>query len=151
LLTSMIRSDPNTVLGLPYGLWLVQAATEPSPSARVRRLRELGDATLYGVGFFGAALEHRGVSRRYVLDIGRRAYRAAASGPVRPVLVELADAIGRFALVLDDVREQTALRTPQDIVRLYDRWRRTGSPLLAERLGREGVFPQRPGRGRTLH
>ncbi|MCZ7687217.1 MAG: hypothetical protein M5U28_54170 [Sandaracinaceae bacterium] len=44
------------------------------------------------------------------------------------------------------------MRTPQDIVKLYDRWRRTRSPRLAERLRAEGVFPtgEGPG-GRILH
>jgi len=36
----------------------------------------------------------------------------------------------------------TSLRTPQDIVRLYDRWRQGRSVAIAERLAAAGVFPQ---------
>jgi hypothetical protein len=46
------------------------------------------------------------------------------------------------------VRERTALYTDGEILRLYERWCRSGSPAIESRLRRRGVAPQRPRRGR---
>jgi hypothetical protein len=112
-------------------------------------------------GFFGDHLRRRGISRDYVVGLGERAYGEAgdlcgrawrsSDGSLRQVYPELAGRFDVFARVLDEVRETTALRTPQDIVRLYERWRRTKSPTLARRLKEEGVFPQDGGGDRVLH
>lgn len=136
----------------PFVYQLADAVHAPQASVRLRQFRQLGDMTLYVSGFFAEHLQRRGVSTDYVARIGERAYQAAsdlAQRAFKPLDVEqctayaeLAERFEDFVGVLDDVREMTSLRTPQDIVRLYDRWRRTGSPTLAERLREEGVFPQ---------
>ena len=120
------------------------AATAGGPRARRAAFRATGDRALYTVGFEGPHLARRGVSPRYYAAVGGRAYREASvlPGAERRTLRHLAEGFGRWARLLDTVREETALRTPQDIVRLYDRYRRTRSPLLAERLRHAGVFPQ---------
>jgi hypothetical protein len=113
---------------------------------------------VYLSGFLSDQLEGLGVTRRYSVAMGERAYSSAgalaAFSPTeaarRHVYDELADAFEDFVLAFDELRESSSLRTPQDIVKLYDRWRRTRSPQLAERLRQEGVFPIDP-RGRVLH
>ncbi|MCC6874348.1 MAG: hypothetical protein IT378_08615 [Sandaracinaceae bacterium] len=142
--------DPGRVqVGEPFALQLAEAAETSGPE-RARRLKALGDGALYVCGFFADHLERRGVSRSYVASLGGRAYMLVAHLPGGQVYAELADGFLGYASAFDDVREETALRTPQDLVRLYERWRRTGSPRLAERLREEGVFPQH-GKGRVLH
>ncbi len=146
-------------LARPLALQLADAA-EASGAERIRRLRALGDAALYLAGFFADHLDRRGVTREYFMTMGERAYSSAGAlaaylpseAPRSPVYSELAEEFEGFVHTLDDVRESTAMRTPQDIVKLYDRWRRTRSPRLAERLRAEGVFPtgEGPG-GRILH
>ena len=64
--------------------------------------------------------------------------------------MELAEGFDDFARVLDEVRERTVLRSPQDIVRLYDLWKRTKDPRFAEKLRGQGVFPQKGDSG-TFH
>lgn len=121
---------------------------------RFRQLRATGDCALVVCGFFADHFEHRGIRRDYVVGMGGRAYRAAGGSVPRPraeVFEELSDGFGSFASVLDEVRENTVLRTPQDIVRLYDRYRRTKSPALAARLRGAGVFPQLFPDGGTVH
>ena len=122
---------------------LAAALNETEPREQREKLRETGDAALYTCGFFQEHVQQRGMSVEYYAAMGGRAYSSAAShpGPHRQVFGELAQGFRDFAQVLDEVRETTMLRTPQDIVRLYDRWRRTKSPKLAERLQEEGVFP----------
>lgn len=131
---------------------LSDALDAPSPQDRLRRYREMGDAALCVCGLFHEHLAARGINRRYVVSMGGHAYRhashlaGATPGAVAEdsagVYGELADRFDPIASVLDDVRETTSLRTPQDVVRLYERWRRTGSPVLAERLRQAGVYPQ---------
>jgi hypothetical protein len=159
LLSRYATSPEQATLDRPLALQLADAA-EASGTERIRLLRVMGDTALYLTGFFSDHLEHRGVSRAYFVAMGERAYSSAGalarfspSEAVRhPVYEELAEDFERFVHALDDVRESTSLRTPQDIVKLYDRWRKTRSPRLAERLREEGVFPGRDDEpSRLLH
>lgn len=129
-------------------------ALESVGSDRARRFRALGDSALCSSGFFPDFLERRGVSRDYVMSMGGRAYRAAAGstlGILSSVLPELAERFEYVAAVLADVRETTVMRTPQDVVRLYERWNKTKSPLIADRLKEVGVFPQMLATTKTFH
>lgn len=140
----------------PLVLALHRALSSSEPWERLERLRDVGDRALVLSGFFTDRLAHRGIARDYVVGLGGRAFQGAHEAarhrnqPAK-VYVELAGAFGEWASVLDEVRETTTLKTPQDIVRLYDRFRRTGSPEVASRLVREGVFPVRGPGGRTVH
>lgn len=132
---------------------MASASHAQEPVERLRRFRELGDRSLYTCGFFADHLERRGVARSYVATVGERAYEEAGALARRPWLTherarasvypELAQRFNSVAAAFDDVRECTDLRTPQQIIRLYEKWKRTGSQLIAERLEAEGVFPQR--------
>lgn len=156
-LVELLSQPPREALARPLALQLADAVEASGPE-KLRMLRELGDAALYLTGFFADHLERRGVTRSYSVAMGERAYATASALCVlnpseavrRHVYDELADAFESFVLAFDELRENTVLRTPQDIVKLYDRWRRTRSPRLAERLREEGVFPTDP-RGRVLH
>lgn len=138
---------------------LSDAVSAPTPRDRLERYREMGDAALCVCGLFGEHLTARGISRRYVATMGGTAYRHASHLSSVPgtrglatarVYGELADRFDEIARVLVDVREWTALRTPQDVLRLYERWRRTHSPVLARRLRDAGVYPQ-SSPGHTIH
>jgi len=157
LLAKLAITPDDEPLGRPFAELLAKAL-DASGHEKLSRLRELGDSALYVCGFFGDHLEHRGIARSYVVAMGGRAYLTARSiaplaraGELSPIFEELAERFEMFAYVLDDVRESTAMRTPQDIIRLYERWRRTGSSLLAERLEQEGVYPMSVKGPTTLH
>jgi len=147
----------QSLCGRPLVMLLAEASDAEGPE-RLRLFRTLGDEALYVGGFFADQLERRGVSEDYVSRLGVSAYGAAAGLAERSALEaarvgvyrELASLFAPLTRVLDDVRESTALRTPQDIVRLYDKWRRTGSPRIAARLTAEGVYPARA-TGPTVH
>ncbi len=145
-------------LAQPLALMLAEAAEAAGPE-RIRRLRELGDTALYVLGFFEDHLDRRGITRDYVVTMGGRAYARAEALSVfspresvrRDVYGELADGFEGYAEAFDEVRESTVLRTPQDIVRLYEKWKRTRSPRVAARLRSEGVFPTIEADGELLH
>jgi hypothetical protein len=131
-------------------------ALEAIGAERFRRLRLLGDHSLYAVGFFGSHIEQRGGDKGYVRKVGTTAY-AHAAAMMRPrararlaeapdVLSELAEKFDRFAAVLGEVAEGTLVsgaRDERSIVKLYERWLRTGSSRLAEELGARGIVPSR--------
>lgn len=121
-------------------------AGQAEDTSRLERLRTLGDQALSVMGLFDAHLERHGISRSYVADVGARAYRNAgqlASACRRAhaeVFVDLGMRFSTYAQVLEHVRETTALGTPDDVLSLYERYQRTHSPALMERLVAHGVF-----------
>jgi hypothetical protein len=137
--------------------FLLRDAMECTGPERFRRLRALGDHSLYALGFFGGHIEQRGIDRGYVSSVGATAYANAASmlrvksraerlaaGP--DVLSEMAAKFDRFAAVLRDVAEGTlacGARDERSVVKLYERWLKTGSSRLAEELGARGIVPTR--------
>ena len=133
----------------PLALQLASAREAPPGPERLGRFRAIGDEALCLSGLFADHLEHRGISPEYVHTMGGSAYESAgvlaaqsATEAARiPVYRELSSEFRTFAQVLEEVRESTALRTPQDIVKLYDKWRRTGSARCAARLQQAGVHP----------
>jgi len=136
--------------------FLLRDALEASGPERLRRLRSLGDGVLYAIGFFGEHLTQRGADRQYIEQVGASAYQhAAAMMRVRagrssepPVYSELAAKFQRFAAVLSDVAEGTIgamVRDSQSLLKVYERWIRTGSTRLAGELGLHGIVLARGG------
>lgn len=131
---------------------LLKEAMAAEGAEQLKRFRDMGDGALYRTGFFAEHLIQRGIAREYVISMGGRAYGAArhmaqqynrsVDASFADVYGELASRFSEFVRVLDDVKERTALRTPQDIIKLYERWRLTQSPVLAQRLRQVGLFPQ---------
>lgn len=162
LLSEFAIAPPLPTLERPLAEQLADAL-ETEGYERLRRFRGLGDAALYVSGFFADHLERRGITADYAGAMGGRAYRSASAivrfAPPReaalaPVYDELAAKFSAYVDVLSDVREASTPRTPQDIVRLYERWKHTRSPALADKLRSVGLFPvlEAEARGRsTVH
>jgi hypothetical protein len=139
-------------------LLLAQALDTPG-GERFERLKSLGDGVLYVRGFFPDHLETRGVAIDYVDSVGARAYDGAAnmlrsrsfSGSVvngaRTVFEELAHNFEAFGEVLRSIADRfqanAALTSDAGIVKVYERWLKTGSNQLAAALGLQGLVPVR--------
>jgi hypothetical protein len=136
----------------PLSRTLVELSIEVENASRgekLTRLRSVGDQALSVSGLFDVHLERRGISRSYVVDVGSRAYRSASqlasassqsSERARAsVFFDLSARFQTYAEVLEGVRESTALGTPDDVLSLYERFCKTRSPALAERLIAHGV------------
>lgn len=147
------RLDAET-LERPLTL-LLDEALHAAGRERFDRLRSLGDGVLYTSGFFAEHLSTRGVELRYVRTLGARAYEGAAAmlrqggdGSGAPdVFRELADNFVIFAEVVSSVADvlqaNAAGNSNSQVVRLYERWARTGSAQLAVALAGKGLSPQR--------
>lgn len=143
LLTRQVHQPSNDE---PLVLQMEAALRAASAEERVLRFKEMGDSSLFLVGFYEEHINRRGVTRKYVVHMGGHAYKSAASlskDELRRVYGTLSDGFDDFVHVLDEVRDLTSLRTPQDIVKLYESWQRTGSGTAARRLQESGVFPSK--------
>jgi hypothetical protein len=157
LLADYARPDPSAEAALerPLTLLLDEALHTPNTSERFERLRTLGDGVLYTTGFFGDHIQARGVDQKYVVGIGVTAYHAASTllGPAstedRPhldVFGELSAKFDHWVRVLAEVADATLGKAQGDsrgLLRLYERWLKTGSARLAEELTQHGLVPMR--------
>jgi hypothetical protein len=152
----------RTSLERPFTLLLAEAM-ESAGHERFERLRAIGDGALYLRGFFREHLETRGVALPYVSAVGARAYdgvatmlrvnvgvgAAAGTGEsaVPDVFGELAARFDAFVELLESVSDrlvaQCAAGSPGGVLKLYERWMKTGSSDIAAALGEHGLVPQR--------
>lgn len=129
-----------------------------SPELRARALRGLGDVALFVAGVFAESFSRKLIDVDYYAAMGGSAYarladslRASESGRAFSELFEeLAAKFTDFADVLGEVAEHPDVRHHKDILRLYDRWLKTGSRRAAARLRALGIEPS-PGASRTTH
>lgn len=159
LLTDYAHPDNRAgeALERPLTLLLDEALRSVDPGERFERLRTIGDGILYGCGFFGDHFEARGVEPKYLHGLGTRAY-GAASSMLRPradesgqdLFAELARNFALFVDVLAEVADATIAmgnESSRGLLRVYERWLRTGSERLATALTSRGVMPTRGGKG----
>jgi hypothetical protein len=162
-------AHPGPVMGDAFDrplAFLLDEALRTTGAERFQKLRTLGDGVLYITGFFGDHIENRGVDMGYVTNVGATAYRGAASMLRRPsadtaegakrtdeadnVFGELSTKFDRFVEVLTTVADSTLAqqaRGERGILKLYERWLRSGSSTLARELGARGIVPVRGTRG----
>jgi hypothetical protein len=151
----------KTSLERPFTLLLAEAM-ETAGHERFERLRAIGDGALYLRGFFREHLETRGVALPYVSAVGARAYDGVAAmlrvnvgvaatrtvdGAVPDVFGELAARFDAFVELLESVSDrlvaQGSAGSPGGVLKLYERWMKTGSSDIAAALGEHGLVPQR--------
>jgi hypothetical protein len=145
----------------PLTLLFDEAVNAPDPADRFQRLRIIGDGVLYGCGFFADHFEARGVDAKYLRGLGTRAYGVAGSmlrcGPEKrqesagpDLFAELAENFDAFVGVLTDVADTTVatgVESSRGLLKVYERWLKTGSERLASALTSRGVMPTRGTRG----
>ena len=130
----------------PLALKLL-AAKEAPPLERRRQLRQIGDTSLFVSGFWSESFARRIVDVDYYIGVGGSAYGQLAAGDgwtkdrMGKVFEELADKFGRFVTVLETLsRWARPTNSPQDVVKLYERYRSTGSSWAANKLAALGVL-----------
>lgn len=135
--------EPDAALGVQ----LARALTTDGGRRR-EDLRRVGDASLFVAGFFGDSFQRRLVDVDYYISLGGFAYgRLAAedADAFSDVFGELAEKFVPVVDVLSDISDRSRA-TNRDVLRLYERWLRTGSArdrnLLVER-GLTAVAPDR--------
>jgi hypothetical protein len=108
------------------------------------RLRSLGDFSLFTAGFFSDSFRRKHVDIDYYVSMGEYAYGSLsrAEDAFRDVFAELARKFVGFSDVLADISERTALTSNNnDVLRMYEKWLRTGSQREGQRLIERGILP----------
>lgn len=143
LLCRYVRLDGADVEhGEPLALRLARALQTGGSEQRAR-LRRLGDFSLFTAGFFSDSFNRRRVDVDYYVSMGEYAYGSLsrAEDALREVFAELARKFVGFSDVLADISERHALTSNNDLLRLYEKWLRTGSERDGQRLIERGIVP----------
>jgi hypothetical protein len=112
----------------PLGVRLAQALAAGAQPPR-DHLRQIADQALFVAGFFGDSLQRRAVDLDYYVTVGGLAYARLAGNEhdaFADVFGELAEKFVPVVDVLSDISDR-ASGSNRDLLRVYERWLRTGS------------------------
>jgi hypothetical protein len=119
-------------------------AQNAEPIVRLEMLRKLGDRSLYISGFFGDSLSRKIVDVDYYAQMGGAAYASLAhvtrEDRLAKVFKTFSQQFLEFVDVLKYISHRSFVQTDQNILRLYERYLRTGSDLDREKLQEMGVL-----------
>ncbi len=135
---------------IPLAILFCRAQSE-SPEAKARLLKYLGDFSLFISGFFQDSLNRKLVDLDYYVAMGEGAYSQLSSLPIfkkqsdvfNLIFSELAGRFVQWVDVISEVSEETHITRHQDLLRLYEKFLRTGSDRMREMLSRQGIFPNK--------
>lgn len=124
------------------GVRLVRALQSGGTDQRTG-LKQVGDVSLFISGFFSDSLRRRLVDVDYYVSLGGYAYGSLGATPdvLSPIFCELSEKFGAFVDVLSEVSERSALTSDADLLRLYEKWVRTGSRRNGDLLAEKGIVP----------
>jgi hypothetical protein len=132
----------NVSASEPLAFKLLRAMHTGGTSQRVG-LKEVGDVSLFISGFFSDSLRRRLIDVDYYVSLGGYAYRSLVThdDTLSPIFEELSDKFVSFVDVLSDVSARTSLTNDADLLRLYEKWVRTGSRRNGDLLVEKGIVP----------
>lgn len=128
---------------VPLALRLAQALESGGTRQRAS-LKHIGDLSLFISGFFSDSLNRKIVDVDYYVSIGGHAYDTLSrfeTDTFSPVFAELAQKFVGFVDVLSEVSERTSCASNTDMLRLYEKWLKTGSRRSGQLLIERGVVP----------
>src|SRR3954451_19128978 len=133
------NDDPDQPLA-----FRLSRALESGGMEQRARLRNLGDFSLFTSGFYSDSLRRRSVDVDYYVSMGEYAYGSLSrrdTDAFGEVFSELSRRFVQYMDVLADVSERTGSTREPDVLRLYERWLRTGSTRDGQRLADHGLAP----------
>ena len=145
LLTGFLQRsvDEEHVDEAPLALRLGRAFESGGVRQR-ESLRQIGDVALFVSGFFSDSLNRKRVDVDYYVSIGGCAYNALSrveTDTFSTVFAELGEKFIGFVDVLSEVSERTSCSSNADLLRLYEKWVKTGSRRSGQLLVARGVVP----------
>lgn len=128
--------------GEALGVKLLRALDRGGSMQRLG-LKQVGDASLFISGFFSDSLRRSLVDVDYYVSLGGYAYRSLGTSDdtLSPIFAELSDKFLAFVDVLSEVSARTQLTNDSDVLRLYEKWLRTGSRRNGDLLAERGIVP----------
>lgn len=129
----------------PLALRLYDAVFEEHPGMRFTHLKKLGDTALYHAGVFYEGLYNQVVDVGYYINMGGNAYHSLADlsthsdRTLAPLFRELAERFPQLVEVLYLCCESGSAKSDNDILKLIDRYVKTGSQKAREILEEKGI------------
>ena len=142
LLTGFVDRRAGDRNDAPLGIQLARALD--GGAEQRASLKQIGDLSLFVSGFFADSLRRKLVDVDYYVSIGGVAYQALSrdeTDTFSPVFAELAEKFIAFVDVLSDISERSSCASNMDLLRLYERWLKTGSRRSGQLLVERGVVP----------
>jgi hypothetical protein len=106
-------------------------------------MRAVAERSLYLTGFFSDSFQRKIVDIDYYVEIGSAAYSNLSSWTKEDTLATVYKTFSKrfhdYVEVLNYVSEKAQIQADQNVLRLYDRYLRTGSDLAREKLTELGV------------
>lgn len=138
-----VRETDGTVQQEPLAFMLKRAIEAPRPE-RAKHLKKMGDTALYVSGFFSDSLARSLVDVDYYASMGGRAYDALSGMvPARHAAAVFGELAAKFLQIADTfsaISEQGGMTSNAGILRLYERYVKTGSERLRALLAEKGVL-----------
>jgi hypothetical protein len=126
----------------------LRAQTTELAHQRNDLLRRTGETSLYIGGFFGDSLQRKLVDLDYYVGMGEVAYRSLANvirhDDLAEVYGELSGRFGKYVDVLTYVSQKSLIQSDQNLLRLYERYIRTGSDMARAQLIEQGILMPEP-------
>lgn len=125
---------------------LLSRALDSDPATRIKTFKKLGDIALYVSGYFSDYIDSKLVDIDYYISMGEGAYGNlsglfANEKTFGSLYQELSIKFVGLMGVLSEVRDAAGISSNTDLIKLYERWLKTGDPKIKERLEKEGITP----------
>lgn len=118
-------------------------AINSQSSEQFSMFKKLGDTSLYISGFFGDSLNRKVVDIDYYAGMGGTAYQnlshVVRSEDQRNLYGELSSKFLGFVDVLTYISTKSLMNNNQNVLRLYERYVKTGSDLARDQLLEKGI------------
>ena len=119
-------------------------ATNQKQGVRINLLKKLGDTSLYISGFLGDSLKYKLIDVDYYADIGCVAYQRLSKvikgSSFQELYMEFAREFIGFMDLLTFFSHKSNIQTNTDLLRLYDKYIKTGSRIAKEFLETKGLI-----------
>lgn len=141
-LFSPLQSDSAEQLPQTLAEMYLLAMSSEAPKNR-EIMKVLADRSLYVSGFFGDSLQSKLVDIDYYAEMGSQAYANLAVWTKEDTVAQIYKTFSKrfldFVEVLNYISEKSAIQTDQNVLRLYERYIRTGSEMAREKLTELGI------------
>lgn len=119
-----------------------------SPEKRFYHLKSLGDTALYHAGVFYDGLYNQAVGVDYYISMGGQAYQSLANlttsneRTLADLFAELSERFPKLVEILKLSSETETGSSDNDILKLLDRYQKTGSEKAKQLLKEKGISPE---------
>lgn len=122
-------------------MYLIAIGAEPPKNKEIMKV--LADRALYLSGFFGDSLQRKIIDVDYYVEMGSAAYYNLSVWSKEDVMTSVyasfSKKFGDYVDLLSYISEKSQVSSDQSVLRLYEKYIKTGSELARDKLHELGV------------